>query len=375
MIAKSDIEKMLARLPVLEAEMAAPGTAADSKRFRNLIREHTHLKRVAEKADALFGIERAMKDARSLMDDAGAEAELKDLARAEYEELAVRKEAAEKELLSALLPQDPDLERNAVVEIRAGTGGAEAALFAGDLFRMYSRFLESRGIKVRPVSASPGEVGGYKEIVFMAEGNGAYGMLQFESGGHRVQRVPATEAAGRIHTSAATVAVFPEAAEEDEIVINPEDIRIDIFCSSGPGGQGVNTTYSAVRITHLPSGIVVQSQDERSQHRNKERALSVLRSRLLDRKRKEEEERMGRMRRSLAGSGERSERIRTYNFPQNRVTDHRINLTLYSLSRIIDGEMDELVSALRRQDAEMRIQNELGMSASQLKPDGPGGKR
>jgi len=375
MIAKSDIEKMLARLPVLEAEMAAPGAAADSKRFRNLIREHTHLKRVAEKADALFAIERAMNDARSLMDDAGAEAELKDLARAEYEELAVRKEAAEKELLSALLPQDPDLERNAVVEIRAGTGGAEAALFAGDLFRMYSRFLESRGIKVRPVSASPGEAGGYKEIVFMAEGNGAYGLLQFESGGHRVQRVPATEAAGRIHTSAATVAVFPEAAEEDEIVINPEDIRIDIFCSSGPGGQGVNTTYSAVRITHLPSGIVVQSQDERSQHRNKERALSVLRSRLLDRKRKEEEERMGRMRRSLAGSGERSERIRTYNFPQNRVTDHRINLTLYSLSRIIDGEMDELVSALRRQDAEMRIQNELGMSASQLKPDGAGGKR
>ena len=344
--------------------MAAPGAAADAKRFRNLIREHSHLKRVADKANALFDIERAINEAKELLDDPTTDADLKDLARAEHSELIARKENAEKELLAALLPPDPDLERNAVVEIRAGTGGAEAALFAGDLFRMYSRFLEDRGVKVKPVSASPGEVGGYKEIVFMAEGNGAYGLLQFESGGHRVQRVPVTEASGRIHTSAATVAVFPEAAEEDEIVINPEDLRIDIFCASGPGGQGVNTTYSAVRITHLPTGIVVQSQDERSQHRNKERALSVLKARLLDKKRREEEERLGRMRRSLAGSGERNERIRTYNFPQNRLTDHRINLTLYALSRVIEGEMDELVSALRQKDTAMRIQNEFGINTA-----------
>ena len=263
---------------------------------------------------------------------------------------------AELDLTVALLPPDPSSNRNAIVEVRAGTGGAEAALFAGDLFRMYSRYAEDRKFKIGMVDASPGEAGGYKEVIFGIEGEGAYSVFQFESGGHRVQRIPATEAQGRIHTSAATVAVFPEAEAEDDIEIDPDDLRIDIFCSSGAGGQSVNTTYSAVRITHLPTNTVVQCQDERSQRRNKDKAMAVLKSRLLDAQRRVEEEKMGSTRRDMIGSGDRSARIRTYNFPQNRVTDHRINLTLYNLNQVIEGKLDELIDALRKHDTELRLQ-------------------
>jgi peptide chain release factor 1 len=261
----------------------------------------------------------------------------------------------------SLLPPDPNDDRNAIMEVRAGTGGDEAALFAGDLFRMYSRFAEEKGWKLRLIDVSPSEIGGYKEVVFSIEGKGGvYGQLRYESGTHRVQRVPETESQGRIHTSAATVAVFPEAEEQDDIDIAPDEIRVDIFRSSGPGGQSVNTTDSAVRLTHLPTGIVVQCQDEKSQHRNKERAMSVLKARILDQKQREEAERKGDVRRSQIGSGDRSGRIRTYNFPQNRLTDHRINLTLYSLDRVIEGNLGELIAALRDHDIALRLEEEVG---------------
>ncbi len=268
--------------------------------------------------------------------------------------------AAERVLQIALLPPDPDENRNVIVEIRAGTGGEEAALFAGDLMRMYARYAETRGWKLDLIDASASNLGGYKEVVFSVEGQDVYARLRFESGGHRVQRIPVTETSGRIHTSAATVAVLPEADEVDEVEIKPEDLRIDIFRSSGPGGQSVNTTDSAVRITHLESGIVVQSQDERSQHRNKEKAMRVLRARLLDHARAEESARLADTRRLLIGSGDRSQRIRTYNFPQNRVTDHRVEgLTLYSLDRLMEGDLDTLLDRLAEHDLALRLAEEL----------------
>jgi peptide chain release factor 1 len=252
----------------------------------------------------------------------------------------------ERELRSLLLPRDPNDNRNIFLEIRAGTGGDEAALFAGDLFRMYSLYAERRGWKVEVVSASPGEQGGYKEIITRIAGKGAYSRMKFESGGHRVQRVPETESQGRIHTSACTVAVMPEADEVGEIEINPGDLRVDTFRASGAGGQHVNRTDSAVRITHLPSGIVVECQDERSQHKNRAHALAVLRARLLEQETRRQQESEAATRRSLIGSGDRSERIRTYNFPQGRLTDHRINLSLHKLANIMEGDMDPVIDAL-----------------------------
>jgi len=262
---------------------------------------------------------------------------------------------SEKELVEAMVKPDPLDRRNAVLEVRAGTGGEEAALFAGDLFRMYSRYAETKGWRVEVNSSSPTSLDGYKEIVFTVIGEGAYGALRYESGGHRVQRVPVTEAQGRIHTSAATVIVFPEADEEDELEIPEKDIRIDLFCAGGAGGQHVNKTESAVRMTHLPTGIVATCQDERSQIRNREKCLAHLKARILDFRRREEEAKLGASRLSLRGSGDRSERIRTYNFPQNRMTDHRINLTEYSLDRIIDGEMGHLLSSLSAHDLSERV--------------------
>ncbi len=264
-------------------------------------------------------------------------------------------EATEEELYGALLPPEPFADRNAVLEIRAGTGGEEAALFAGDLFRMYSRFAETKGWKIEVMSASATSLDGYKEVILTVKGDGAYGLLQFESGGHRVQRVPKTEAQGRIHTSAATVIVFPEADEEDELEIPEKDIRIDLFCAGGAGGQHVNKTESAVRMTHLPTGLVAVCQDERSQQRNREKCFATLKARILDFKRREEEAKLGADRLSLKGSGDRSERIRTYNFPQNRLTDHRIDLTLYSLDRIVEGEMAPVLDALAAHDLSERI--------------------
>ena len=249
------------------------------------------------------------------------------------------------ELKLLLLPKDPDDEKNVIVEIRAGTGGEEAALFAGDLFRMYTRYAEAQGWKVEILNANPTELGGFKEIIFMVEGKGAYNRLKFESGVHRVQRVPVTEAGGRIHTSAASVIVLPE-AEEVDVELDPNDLRIDVFRASGHGGQHVNTTDSAVRITHLPTGIVVSCQDEKSQLKNREKALKVLRARLLDQMRQEQQEELAKTRRSLVRSGDRSERIRTYNFPQNRVTDHRVGLTLHRLDAVIAGDLEEIISTL-----------------------------
>ena len=264
-------------------------------------------------------------------------------------------EATERDLAAALLKPDPLDARNAVMEIRAGTGGEEAALFAGDLFRMYSRYAERRGWRIEVQHENKTSLSGYKEVVFLVKGEETYGTLRFESGGHRVQRVPATEAQGRIHTSAATVVVFPEADETDELDIPEKDIRIDLFCAGGAGGQHVNKTESAVRMTHLPTGLVAVCQDERSQIRNREKCLATLKARILDFKRREEEAKVGASRLTLRGSGDRSEKIRTYNFPQNRLTDHRIGLTLYALDRIIDGDLDELLEALRSNDLDERL--------------------
>lgn len=365
MIEREYIEKILARVHEIETALSDPATSADQKRFRALVREHSTLKKLETHAEAYFRLADEIVGNRALRDDPDSDPELREMAEIELAELEPQLPEAETELKVALLPPDPDDERNAVVEIRAGTGGDEAALFAGDLYRMYSHYAEQQGWKIGVIDASTSEVGGYKEVVFTLEGANVYGAMRYESGGHRVQRVPATESQGRIHTSAATVAVFPEAEADDELEINPEDLRIDIFRASGAGGQHVNTTDSAVRITHLPTGTVVQSQDERSQHRNKDKAMAVLKARILDAMRREEAERMGDARRSLIGSGDRSQRIRTYNFPQNRLTDHRIGLTLYSLDRVIEGELDGLLQAVRAQDLELRLQAELKSAAGE----------
>ena len=317
-----EIEKKLSRIPELEAQMSDPAVLGDRKRYRSVLAEYTALKKL-------------------------------DYAWVAYQ----LEEGSEQEVLAALLPPDPLEARNAVMEIRAGTGGEEAALFAGDLFRMYSRYAELRGWKVEKLSDSKTSLNGYKEVIFKMVGEGAYGLFRFESGAHRVQRVPETETQGRIHTSAATVVVFPEADEDDELEIPESDIRIDLFCAGGAGGQHVNKTESAVRMTHLPTGLVAQCQDERSQIRNREKCLATLKARILDFKRREEEAKLGADRMTLRGSGDRSEKIRTYNFPQNRLTDHRIGLTLYSLDRIIEGEMGPVLDALRENDLNERVRH------------------
>ncbi len=352
------IDKLTARLSVIEAELGDPATGANQKKYRALVAEHLSLRGMREKADAYFRLVRERDEAKAMAE--GDDADLREMAKAELARIDAEMPAAEQALKIALLPPDPDDSRNTIVEIRAGTGGDEAALFAGDLYRMYSRFADARGWKVGVIDASPSELGGYKEIVFSVEGENVYRVLRYESGGHRVQRVPETEAQGRIHTSAATVAVLPEAEETDEVIIKPEEIRIDLYRASGAGGQKVNKTESAVRITHLPTGVVVQCQDERSQHKNKDRAMKVLAARLLDKIRSDEQAKQASDRKTQVGSGDRSERIRTYNFPQNRVTDHRINLTLYNLDRVIQGEMDALVTALYQRDVELKLQKQLG---------------
>jgi peptide chain release factor 1 len=339
----------------LEAALSDPAAPKNPRRYRDLIREHAALQRLRDKVQVHARLERDVREHRALIESEEPDAELRTLAREELKSFEPRLEEARKAVLTALLPPDPSDARNAIMEIRAGTGGDEAALFAGDLLRLYSRFAEGRGWTVRVLDASPSDIGGFKEAIMSIEGRDVYGTLRFEGGVHRVQRIPVTEASGRIHTSAATVAVFPEAEPDDDIEIPQTDVRIDIFRSSGPGGQSVNTTDSAVRVTHLPTGIAVQCQDEKSQHRNRERAMQVLKSRLLDRKRAEEAEKMGSTRRSMIGSGDRSERVRTYNFPQNRLTDHRINLTLYCLDRIMEGDLDALIGALRDRDTEDRL--------------------
>ncbi len=359
LVDKSYLDKLAARVAELESQLADPATAANQKKFKALISEHANLKAVIGKADAYFKLLRTRDDSRALLQAADTDPELREMAQAEIDAMEKELPAAEKELLIALIPPDPADSRSTIMEIRAGTGGEEAALFAGDLYRMYSRYADRRGWKVEIIDASPSNIGGYKEIIFAVEGPNVYRTLRYESGGHRVQRIPITEASGRIHTSAATVAVLPEADEIDAIEIKPEELRIDLYRASGPGGQKVNKTESAVRITHLPTGIVVQSQDERSQQRNRERAMKVLSARLLDRIRTQEQQKLADERRSQIGSGDRSERIRTYNFPQNRVTDHRIELTLYRLDAIMEGDLDPLLGPLHDQDVELRLKRQM----------------
>ncbi|MBA3040742.1 MAG: peptide chain release factor 1 [Alphaproteobacteria bacterium] len=343
-MAKLPVEKMRElerRFGEIEARMSA-GPAADV--YVKLASEYSELQPVVKKIREYEAAIAELAGLRALLSDKGTDREMRDLAEMEMPEVEARIEGLEKDMQILLLPKDAADEKSAILEIRAGTGGSEAALFAGDLFRMYERFASTKGWKVEVLSASEGEAGGYKEIIATITGRGVFSKLKFESGVHRVQRVPETEASGRIHTSAATVAVLPE-AEEIDIEVRPEDIRIDTMRSSGAGGQHVNTTDSAVRITHLPTGLVVTSS-EKSQHQNRAKAMQVLRSRLYDMERQRTDSERSADRKSQVGSGDRSERIRTYNFPQGRVTDHRINLTLYKLDRMMEGDIDEMVDAL-----------------------------
>ena len=335
------MDQVVKRFDMLERLMAA---GPEPESYVKMASEYSEIQEMAAKIRALRAAEQELADLKAMLKDPGTDAEMRSLAEADMPEVEERIEALQTEIQILLLPRDAADERNAILEIRAGTGGDEAALFAGDLFRMYERYAASQGWRFEAVSASEGEVGGYKEIVAAVSGKGVFARLKFELGVHRVQRVPETEAGGRIHTSAATVAVLPE-AEEVDIDIRPEDIRIDTMRASGAGGQHVNTTDSAVRITHLPTGIVVV-QAEKSQHQNRARAMQILRARLYDQERSKAAEERSESRRLQVGSGDRSERIRTYNFPQGRLTDHRINLTLYKLDRVMEGELDEVISAL-----------------------------
>jgi peptide chain release factor 1 len=349
------LERAARRAEELEREMSAPGAASNPRAFRELVREHQRLRGLLEAEGERKKLVGMLAENAELLGDAGADPELREIAEAEKGDLEKALAAAEGRLTRLMLPPDPDDSRNTIMEIRAGTGGEEAALFAGDLFRMYTRFCEGKGWKTGVIDASASDLGGFKEIIFSVEGEDVYKTLRYESGVHRVQRVPETEAQGRIHTSAATVAVLPEAEETGEVDIDPAELRVDHFCASGPGGQKVNKTESAVRITHLPTGLVVACQDERSKNRNYDKALRVLQARLLALKRQEEHDKVASARKSQIGSGDRSERVRTYNFPQNRLTDHRINLTLYSLDRVMEGELDEVVEALQAKDVELRL--------------------
>ncbi|MCX7742115.1 MAG: peptide chain release factor 1, partial [Tepidimonas sp.] len=346
---RQTLEQRRRRLHELDAQLAAPDATADLARFQALSREHAETDALVQPYLRYLQREADWQAALQLRDEAIAQGDeaLAALALDEIEAAQTELRALEAELQARLVPRDPDDERCAYVEIRAGTGGEEAALFAADLARMYTRYAQRQGWGVEVISASDSDLGGYKEIVLRLVGTGAYGRLRFESGGHRVQRVPATEAQGRIHTSACTVAVLPEPDEQQAIQLDPAELRIDTFRASGAGGQHVNRTDSAVRITHLPTGLVAECQDDRSQHRNKAKALQVLLARLQERERREREAREAATRKSLVGSGDRSDRVRTYNFAQNRVTDHRVNLTLHKLAAVLDGELDELLRALQ----------------------------
>jgi peptide chain release factor 1 len=338
------LRQALARAEQVARELTSPDVARDPARLKALGREHTRLAPIVRSAQRLARLEDELAQAREMAEE--PDPELVAMARADLARLGPEAEQLRAELHEALLPRDPHDDRDAIVEIRAGTGGDEAALFAADLYRLYRRFAERHGLAVEPISVSEGNVGGLKEAIFAVRGTDAFGLLRRESGVHRVQRVPATETQGRIHTSAATVAVLPE-AEEIDVKIEPNELKIDVFRSSGPGGQSVNTTDSAVRITHLPTGLVVQQQDQKSQLQNKLKAMEVLRARLLDRMLAEQEAARARDRRAMVGTGDRSAKIRTYNFPQSRVTDHRLNVSVYNLADVMDGHIDELVDGLR----------------------------
>jgi peptide chain release factor 1 len=346
------VNKILKRLEEVEAQLANPAAVKDRARYRDLSREHADLQEIAGVARRLQSVRDQMAQAEEMLEDP----DMAELAQDDLDRLNRENEALEAQLNELLIPKDPDDGRNTIVEIRAGTGGEEAALFAGELFRMYSRYAEAQGWKVDLIDLSPTGIGGIKEVIFGVNGKDAFGQLKYESGGHRVQRVPKTEGSGRIHTSAVTVAVLPEAEEVDVDIDQEKDIRIDRFCSSGPGGQSVNTTYSAIRVTHLPTGLVVSCQDEKSQIKNLAKAMKVLRSRLLDKIRQEQDDVRQAQRRNQVGTGDRSGKIRTYNFPQSRVTDHRIGLTVHNLEEVLEGNLGDFIEALQKEDRMQRLE-------------------
>ena len=348
----SEVEK---RYEEIEHRLYDPSVVADVEQYRQLMKESAALQPIVEKYREYTAAKRYAEEARGLLDGGGLDKEMRELAEQELAENREKAEACAEELKLLLLPRDPNDDRNVIVEIRAGAGGEESALFANSLQRMYTMYAERRGFGTEVMNRNETELGGCKEVSFMVTGDGAYSRFKFESGVHRVQRVPETEAGGRIHTSTATVAVLPE-AEEVELEINPADLQIDTYRSSGAGGQHINKTESAIRITHLPTGTVVECQDERSQFKNKDKAMRVLRARLFERKQQEQDAAIAADRRSQVGTGDRSERIRTYNFPQGRVTDHRIGLTLYRIDAIMDGDLDEIIDALITADRAETLQ-------------------
>ena len=337
----------------LESLISDPDVIADMSRWQKYSKEHASLAPIVEKFREYKVVVKGIDEAKAMFDES-LDDEMRKFVEEELAELKAQKEVLDNELPILLLPKDPNDDKNVIVEIRGGVGGEEAALFAGDLFRMYGRYVEKQGWKMEIIDANATELGGYKEISFMVTGFGAYSKLKYESGTHRVQRVPATESGGRIHTSAVTVAVLPE-AEDVDVDINPNDLHIDLYCASGAGGQHVNRTESAIRITHIPTGIVVQCQDERSQLKNKDKAMKVLRARLLDKAQQEQMDSISADRKNQVGSGDRSERIRTYNFPQGRVTDHRIGLTLHRIDAVLAGDLDEILNALITADQAERL--------------------
>jgi len=339
---KDKLEALVKRIDDLNTELSNSNVTNDMERYKKISKEHSEITPIVEIYKKYQKVNLNITEAKELLSDP----EMKSFAQEEIEQGENQIEEVESELLRLLIPKDDDDEKNIFIEIRAGAGGDESALFVGDIYRMYSRYAERMGWKIEIISSNASEVGGYKEMIMKVMGSGAYAKLKFESGGHRVQRVPDTETQGRIHTSACTVAVLPEADEISDVDINPADLRIDTYRASGAGGQHINKTDSAVRITHIPSGIVVECQDDRSQHRNKAQAMSVLAARIKDNQIKEQQNQIASERKSLIGSGDRSERIRTYNFPQGRITDHRINLTLYKVDYIMDGDLTELIEAL-----------------------------
>lgn len=348
------LQLMQERLDELNEKLSNPEVISNSKLYAELMREHKQLTPIVEKYREYCNVENSFNEAKELLNNSGTDEELKEMAQMEFEESKQKMEDITNELKVMLLPHDPNDDKNVIIEIRSGAGGEEASLFANSLYRMYTMYAESKGWKQEILSANPTELGGFKEISFSIEGEGAYSRLKYESGVHRVQRVPETESQGRIHTSTVTVAVLVE-ADEVELEINPTDLKIDVFRASGAGGQHINKTESAVRITHLPTGVVVECQDERSQYKNKDRAMKILRSRLYDSLLAEQNEKIASERRSQVGTGDRSERIRTYNYPQGRFTDHRINLTIYQLENILNGNLDEVFDALATADQAQKL--------------------